>query len=95
MEKTELRAIKKMTKSEFGKSMVEEAQNRLYIQKLEKSVLIAQTILASIDECSERIEYFSGWKKTREAQLEALQKGEFSFDKAGEVVYDEAKLNRR
>jgi len=84
-----------MSQSEFGAALVTEAQNRKQKERLEKSIAVAQTILASLDECNERITYFSEWKKTREAQLEALQKGRFSFDAHGEILYDDKILNRR
>jgi hypothetical protein len=84
-----------MTQSEFGAALVTEAQNRKQKERLEKSIATAQTILASLEECNERINYFSEWKKTREAQLDALQLGKFSFDTHGEIVYEDKDLNRR
>lgn len=84
-----------MSQSEFGSALVSEAQNRKQKEKLESSIATAQTILASLEECNERIAYFSEWKKIREAQLEALQQGKFSFDARGAIVYENSSLNRR
>jgi hypothetical protein len=84
-----------MSQSEFGAALVTEAQNRKQKERLEKSIAVAQTILASLEECNERIAYFTGWQKTRQAQLDALQQGKFSFDGGGEIIYDDKQLNRR
>ena len=52
-------------------------------------------VLSSLDECERQIKYFEAWKQTRLGQLEALEKGKFSFGPAGEIVYDDRSLNRR
>ena len=84
-----------MSSAEFGAALLTEARNRKQKQMLEKSVQEAQTVLASLDECIARIEYFTGWKQTREAQLAALQRGEFKLDGQGVVSYNDAALNRK
>lgn len=94
-EKKDLITTMGMSQAEFGAALITEAQNRQQKQRLEKSVLVAQTILSTIEECDKQIEYFRGWKKTREEQLKALHDGEFSFDKSGEIVYNEPTLNRK
>ena len=94
-EKKDLVTTMGMSQEEFGAALVTEAQNRKQKQRLEKSVAVAQTILSSIEECDKQIEYFAGWKRTREGQLKALQDGKFSFNKSDDLVYDEETLNRK
>lgn len=94
-EKKDLVTTMGMSQAEFGAALITEAQNRKQKQRLEQSVAVAQTILSSIEECEKQIEYFAGWKKTREGQLKALHDGKFSFDKSGLLVYDEESLNRK
>lgn len=84
-----------MTQSEFGSALLTEAKNRKQKEKLEQSVNEAQMVLSSLDECERQIKYFKAWKETRLGQLEALEKGKFSFGPAGEIVYDDRSLNRR
>jgi hypothetical protein len=84
-----------MSKSEFGAALIQEAGKRIQNERLQKSVEVARTILASIEECDDKIKWFSGWKKTREEQLKALEAGEFDFDRYGEITYKDAALNRR
>jgi len=84
-----------MTQSAFGAAIIEEAQTRKQKQMLNKSVAEATTILASIDECDQKIAYFTDWKKTREGQLDALQKGEFALDPQGAITYNNVELNRK
>lgn len=84
-----------MSKSEFGAALIKEAGKRIQGERLEKSVGAARTILASMEECDEKIRYFTGWKKTREGQLKALEDGEFDFDRYGEITYKDALLNRK
>lgn len=84
-----------MSKPEFGAALINEAHKRIQGERLEKSVAATRTILVSIEECDERIRWFTGWKKTREGQLKALEKGEFDFDKNGEITYKDQVLNRR
>lgn len=84
-----------MTQSEFGAALLTEARNRKQKVLLEKSIAEAQTVLSSIEECDRKIDYFKGWKETREAQLEALENGEFTLDPSGNVVYNTAALNRK
>jgi hypothetical protein len=84
-----------MTQSEFGAAIIEEAQSRKQKQMLNQSVAEAATILTSIDDCNTQIAYFTGWKQTREGQLDALQKGEFTLDPQGAITYNTAELNRK
>lgn len=84
-----------MSNNEFGSALIKEAQNRKQKEKLEKSVAVVQVILSSLDECEKQISYFQGWKKTHESQLEAIEKGEFSFDTYGALTYNNPELNRK
>lgn len=84
-----------MSQSEFGAALVTEAQNRKQKEKLERSISTAQNILSSLEGCDRQIEHLQSWKKTHEDQLEALQNGAFSFNAAGDIVYNDVQLNRR
>ena len=84
-----------MSNAEFGAALIGEAKARRQKERLDKSVAETQTILGSIEECDRQISYFTGWKATRQGQLDALEKGEFSFDKDGLIVYNDRALNRR
>jgi hypothetical protein len=84
-----------MTNAEFGVALIAEAQSRRQKEKLEKAVTEAQAIFSTIEECERQIEYFTGWKATREGQLAALRAGDFTFDKNGTITYNDKTLNRR
>ena len=94
-EKKDLMTSSGMSKSEFGSALVTEAQNRKQKERLEKSIEFAQVVLSSLEECDNKIEWFTGWKKTREAQLKALQNGDFSYDGYGSIIYNDSALNRK
>lgn len=84
-----------MSPAQFGAALINEAQARKQKERLEKSVIQTQAVLSSLEECDLQILYFQGWKKTRLAQLEALKAGEFTFDLAGSIVYNDKALNRK
>jgi hypothetical protein len=95
MDNKDLMVPVEMSNAEFGSALLAEAQKRRQKEKLEKSVLEAETILARLDDCTRQIEHLTGWKKTCNGQMEALQKGDFSLDNHGMIVYNDSALNRR
>ena len=94
-DKNELTITAGMTQAEFGTALLTEATNRKQRIKFERSITEAETILARLEDCDRQIEHLSGWKKTCEGQMKALQDGAFSFDKDGSIVYEDKSLNRR
>lgn len=89
-----LLALSGMKPQDFGAALFQEAQSRIHKEKLEKSLVVVQGIISSLEECERKIVYFSDWKKIKEQQLKAIEAGEFSFDAEGSIVYDALYLNR-
>lgn len=91
---TDIATLMELNSAQFGTALIDQAKKNIQNQHLEKSVAATSAILYSLDECETRIAYFEGWKKTRLGQLDALQKGAFKIDRAGEIVYNDSSLNR-
>jgi hypothetical protein len=92
---TDLIVTSGMKPAEFGAALIGEAQRRNDQARLEKSLVTVQGIMHSMSECKRQIEHLSSWQKTHEAQLLAIERGAFSFDAQGAIVYDDKGLNRK
>jgi hypothetical protein len=86
---------KPLSQAELGLALMNEAQARQNQAKMDKAVSFAETILSTIEECDRQIAYFTGWKKTRERQMAALESGAFSFDNLGAITFQDEELNRK
>ena len=81
-----------MTPSELGKAMIQESNNQQQKQRLKANLERVRGIQQELAECESKLEAYAAWKQIAEAKLAAIESGDFKFNKWGEMVFNDEKL---
>lgn len=82
-----------MSPSEFGAALLQEAENDEQKARIKGNIARVRGIRQELAECDQRLESYASWKKICEAKLAAISSGDFKFNKWGEMVFNDPKLN--
>lgn len=86
--------VASMSKAEFGKALLDSANERRQKNRFEQSLQAAENIAAGLENCERQIEWFELLRTKYRKQRDALENGAFDFNRDGFIVYIDDTLNK-